>query len=78
MKQIWAELNKTRETYEKCVENLEKNEKELTEILVAMRSCDLIEIDVKTTIEMLVKGMEPMRRVKGHWEKMVRFFQMLW
>ncbi|KAI7806329.1 hypothetical protein IRJ41_004164 [Triplophysa rosa] len=77
IEQSRAQLNKTRETYEKCVENLEKNEKELTEILVAMRNCDLKEIDFKTTIEMLVKGMDAMGRVKEQWEKMVRFFQMV-
>ncbi|KAI7806860.1 hypothetical protein IRJ41_013118 [Triplophysa rosa] len=77
IEQIRAQLNKPRETYEKCVENLERNEKELTEILVAMRNCDLKEIDFKTTIEMLVKGMDAMGRVKEQWEKMVRFFQMV-
>ncbi|XP_016117239.1 uncharacterized protein [Sinocyclocheilus grahami] len=72
-----AQLNKTRETYDKCVENLQNNEKELTEILVAMRNCKLKEIDFNTTIEMLVKGMDAMGRVKEQWEKMVHFFQMV-
>ncbi|KAL0172470.1 hypothetical protein M9458_032781 [Cirrhinus mrigala] len=72
-----AQLNKTRETYEKCVENLENNQKELTEVLVTMRNCELKEIDFKTTIEMLVKGMDAMGRVKEQWEKMVHFFQMV-
>ncbi|XP_050986578.1 uncharacterized protein LOC127178012 [Labeo rohita] len=72
-----AQLNKARETYEKCVENLEKNQKELTEVLVTMRNCQLKEIDFKTTIEMLVKGMDAMGRVKEQWEKMVHFFQMV-
>lgn len=72
-----AQLNKTRETYEKCVENMEKNQKELTEILITLRSCEVKEIDFKTTIEMLVKGMDAMGRVKEQWEKMVRFFQMV-
>ncbi|XP_073703929.1 uncharacterized protein [Garra rufa] len=72
-----AQLNKTRETYEKCKENLENNQKELTEILVTMRNCELKEIDFKTTIEMLVKGMDAMGRVKEQWEKMVHFFQMV-
>ncbi|XP_056331108.1 uncharacterized protein LOC130243083 [Danio aesculapii] len=75
--QTQAQLNKTRETYEKCVENLENNQKELTEILITMRNCDLKEIDFKTTIEMLAKGMDAMGRVKEQWEKMVHFFQMV-
>ncbi|KAL0152306.1 hypothetical protein M9458_052029 [Cirrhinus mrigala] len=72
-----AQLNHTRENYKKCLENLEKNQKELTEILVTMRNCELKEIDFKTTIEMLVKGMDAMGRVKVQWEKMVHFFQMV-
>ncbi|KAI2655432.1 hypothetical protein ROHU_005725 [Labeo rohita] len=77
IEQTRAQMNKTRETYEKCVENLEKNQKELTEILISMRNCQLKEIDFKTTKEMLVKGMDAMGRVKEQWEKMVRFFQMV-
>ncbi|KAI7789373.1 uncharacterized protein LOC130550271 [Triplophysa rosa] len=77
IEQTRAQMNKTRESYEKCVENLEINQKELTEILVTMRNCDLKTIDFKTTINMLVKGMEAMGRVKVQWEKMVHFFQMV-
>ncbi|KAL0172454.1 hypothetical protein M9458_032765 [Cirrhinus mrigala] len=77
IEQSRAQLNHTRENYEKCLENLEKNQKELTEILVTMRNCELKEIDFKTTIEMLVKGMDAMGRVKVQWEKMVHFFQMV-
>ncbi len=72
-----AQLNKTRETYDKYVENLENNQKELTEILVTMRNCQLKEIDFNTTMNMLVKGMDAMGRVKEQWEKMVHFFQMV-
>ncbi|XP_059422997.1 uncharacterized protein LOC132157713 [Carassius carassius] len=71
IEQTRAQLNKTRETYEKCLENLEKNQKELTEILVTMRNCELKKIDFNTTIKMLVKGMDAMGRVKEQWEKMV-------
>ncbi|XP_058603946.1 uncharacterized protein LOC131522455 [Onychostoma macrolepis] len=77
IEQNQAQLNKTRETYEKCVENLENNQKELTEILVTMRNCQLKEIDFNTTVEMLVKGMDAMGRVQEQWKKMVHFFQMV-
>ncbi|XP_030641256.1 uncharacterized protein LOC115821585 [Chanos chanos] len=77
IEQTRAQLDKTRETYEKCVENMEKNQKELTDILITMRKCEVKEIDFNTTIEMLVKGMDAMGRVKEQWEKMVRFFQMV-
>lgn len=77
IEQTRAQLNSTRQTYEKFLENLEKNQKELTEILVTMRNCKLKEINFKTTIEMLFKGMDAMVRVKEQWEKMVHFFQMV-
>ncbi|KAK2864859.1 hypothetical protein Q7C36_004013 [Tachysurus vachellii] len=77
IEQSRAQLNKTREIYEKSVENMEKNQKELTDILITMRKCEIKEIDFNTTIKMLVKGMDAMGRVKEQWEKMVRFFQMV-
>ncbi|KAK2864866.1 hypothetical protein Q7C36_004020 [Tachysurus vachellii] len=77
IEQSRTQLDKTREMYEKSVENMEKNQKELTDILITMRSCKIKEIDFNTTIEMLVKGMDAMGRVKEQWEKMVRFFQMV-
>ncbi|XP_030641532.1 uncharacterized protein LOC115821880 [Chanos chanos] len=77
IEQTRAQLDKTREMYEKCVENMEKNQKELTDILVTMRNCEIKEIDFNTIIEMLVKGMDAMGKVKEQWEKMVHFFQMV-
>ncbi|MCI4395233.1 hypothetical protein PGIGA_G00177890 [Pangasianodon gigas] len=77
IEQSRAQLDKTREIYEKSVENMEKNQNELTEILITMRNCEVKEIDFNTTIQMLVKGMDAMGRVKEQWEKMVRFFQMV-
>ncbi|KAI4885605.1 hypothetical protein NFI96_005382 [Prochilodus magdalenae] len=77
IEQSRAQLDKTRDVYEKSVEKMEKNQKELTDILITMRNCELKEIDFNTTIQMLVKGMDAMGRVKEQWEKMVRFFQMV-
>ncbi|XP_062842942.1 uncharacterized protein LOC134301931 [Trichomycterus rosablanca] len=77
IEQSRAQLNKTRETYDKSMDTMKKNQKELTEILVTMRNCEVKEIDFYTTIKMLVKGMDAMGRVKEQWEKMVRFFQMV-
>ena len=71
------QLKHTRETYQKSVENMEKNEKELTEILCEMQQCNIKEVDFDTTIKMLVKGLDAMGRVKEQWEKMVLFFQMV-
>ncbi|XP_036421526.1 uncharacterized protein LOC118805031 [Colossoma macropomum] len=77
VEQSRAQLDNIRELYEKSVENMEENQKELTEILITMRNCEVKEIDFNTTIQMLIKGMDAMGRVKEQWEKMVRFFQMV-
>ncbi|XP_041087304.1 uncharacterized protein LOC121301771 [Polyodon spathula] len=77
IEQSRAQLEQVQEMYQKSVENLEKNNKELSEILVTMRSCEIKEIDFKTTVKMLVKGLDAMGQVKEQWEKMVRFFQMI-
>ncbi|XP_018613477.2 centrosomal protein of 290 kDa-like isoform X1 [Scleropages formosus] len=77
IEQSRAQLEKMREAQKQSLENLEKNQKELTEILITLRSCEVKEIDFTTTIKMLVKGLDAMGRVKEQWEKMVRFFQMI-
>ena len=77
IEQSREQLKQTRDSYEKCVENMEKNQKELTDVLVEMQNCKIKEIDFNTTIKMLVKGLDAMGRVKEQWEKMVRFFQMV-
>ncbi|GLD65578.1 uncharacterized protein AKAME5_001703500 [Lates japonicus] len=74
---IAIQLKQVRQSYEKCVENMEKNQKELTDILVEMQNCKIKEVDFKTKIKMLVKGLDAMGRVKEQWEKMVLFFQMV-
>ncbi|XP_033858446.3 uncharacterized protein LOC117401739 [Acipenser ruthenus] len=77
IEQSRAQLEKVQEMYQKSMENLEKNNKELSDILVTMRSCEIKEIDFNTTVKMLVKGLDAMGRVKEQWEKMVLFFQMI-
>ncbi|RVE59351.1 hypothetical protein OJAV_G00187460 [Oryzias javanicus] len=77
IEQSREQLKQSREEYNKAVDRMEKNKKELTEILVEMQNCKIEEIDFDTTIKMLVKGMDAMGRVKEQWEKMVRFFQMV-
>ncbi|XP_028660216.2 uncharacterized protein LOC114653834 [Erpetoichthys calabaricus] len=77
IEQSKAQLQQVQDMYQKSMENLEKNNKELTEILVTMHSCQVKEIDFDTTVKMLVKGLDAMGRVKEQWEKMVHFFQMI-
>ncbi|KAL7826680.1 hypothetical protein AOLI_G00318890 [Acnodon oligacanthus] len=77
IEQSRAQLNNIRELFKKSEEKMEKNQKELTEILNAIRNCEVKEVDFKTTIQMLVKGMDSMARVKEQWEKMVLLLQMM-
>ncbi|RVE64395.1 hypothetical protein OJAV_G00125530 [Oryzias javanicus] len=77
IEQSREQLKQTRESYEKFVQNMEQNQRELTAILSEMQNCNIKEIDFETTIKNLVKGMDAMGRVKEQWEKMVRFFQMV-
>ncbi|XP_004080235.1 early endosome antigen 1-like [Oryzias latipes] len=77
IEQSREQLKQCREEYNKALERMEGNKKELTDILVDMQNCNVKEIDFDTTIKMLIKGMDAMGRVKEQWEKMVRFFQMV-
>ncbi|XP_048863850.1 uncharacterized protein LOC125738693 [Brienomyrus brachyistius] len=77
IEQSRAQLDNAKEMQQQSLENLEKNQKELREILVTLRNCEVKEIDFNTTIKMLVKGLDAMGRVKEQWEKMIRFFQMI-
>ncbi|XP_049329878.1 uncharacterized protein LOC111190731 [Astyanax mexicanus] len=77
IEQSRAQLKETRGFYERSVENMEKNQKELTELLISMRNCGVKEIDFNTIMQMLVKGMDAMGRVKEQWEKMVQLFSMV-
>uniref|UniRef100_A0A3B3IIJ9 Uncharacterized protein n=1 Tax=Oryzias latipes TaxID=8090 RepID=A0A3B3IIJ9_ORYLA len=77
IEQSREQLKQCREEYNKAVERMERNQKELTDILVDMQNCNIKEIEFDTTIKMLVRGMDAMGRVKEQWEKMVRFFQMV-
>ncbi|XP_061108252.1 uncharacterized protein LOC133135340 [Conger conger] len=77
IEQSRAQLDKVRDIYEKNAENMEKNRKEMTEILVTMRNCEVKEIDFTTTIRILSEGLRAMGKVKEQWQKLVRFFQMV-
>ncbi|XP_072566045.1 uncharacterized protein [Paramormyrops kingsleyae] len=77
IEQSRAQLETMRQNQKQSLDNLEKNEKELTDILVILQSCKVKEIDFNTTINMLAKGLDAMGRVKEQWEKMIRFFQMI-
>ncbi|XP_024141364.1 intracellular protein transport protein USO1-like [Oryzias melastigma] len=77
IEQSREQLKQCREEYNKSVERMERNKKELDDILVEMQNCNFKKIEFDTAIKMLVKGMDAMGRVKEQWEKMVLFFQMV-
>ncbi|KAL2091998.1 hypothetical protein ACEWY4_011796 [Coilia grayii] len=77
IEQTRAQMEKARQSQEKCVEKMENNEKELAEVLSCMRKCNIEEIDFNTTIKILIKGMDAMGRVQAQWQKMIHFFEMV-
>ncbi|XP_028845939.1 uncharacterized protein LOC114796157 [Denticeps clupeoides] len=77
IEQSQQQLQQIRQLYEKRLEDMKTNEKELTDVLIEMQNCKIKEIDFDKTIKMLVKGLDAMGRVKEQWKKMVLFFQMV-
>ncbi|XP_030646402.1 uncharacterized protein LOC115826660 [Chanos chanos] len=77
IEQSKAQLDRVTKMYQQSEEYYEKNEKELNEILVTMQSLCHKEIDFNKKIEILVKGMDAMGKVKEQWEKIVCLFQMV-
>ncbi|XP_032882291.1 uncharacterized protein LOC116976508 [Amblyraja radiata] len=72
-----AQLRASQEMYEKSFENIMENNKELQQVLETLKRCNVQEIDFNTTVEMLLKGLDALGRVKEQWGKMVLFFTMM-
>ncbi|XP_078530730.1 uncharacterized protein LOC144817788 [Lissotriton helveticus] len=77
VEQATIQLKNTQEMYKESFEKVQKENKELTTILVEMKSYSLKEIDFETAKKMLIKGLDCLGRVKKQWEKMILFFQMV-
>ncbi|KAJ1212888.1 hypothetical protein NDU88_000531 [Pleurodeles waltl] len=77
VEQARLQLNNTQVMYMKTFENLKKENRILTEILVEMRSHKLDKIDFDTAKNMLIKGLDALSKLKEQWEKMIYFFQMI-
>ncbi|XP_078413637.1 uncharacterized protein LOC144689976 isoform X2 [Cetorhinus maximus] len=77
VEQSSAQLRTSQEMYEKSFENMKKSNKELEEILETLRNCEVQEINFDKTVEMLLKGLDALGRVKEQWGKMVLFFTMM-
>lgn len=70
-------LETARQMYNKATDRYEKNQEELVDILATLKKCNVKEIDFKTTLEILAKGLKALGKVKEQWEKMVSFFQIV-
>ncbi|GCB78813.1 uncharacterized protein [Scyliorhinus torazame] len=77
VEQSSAQLRASQQMYEKSFENMKETNKELEEVLETLRKCKAKEIDFDKTVEMLLKGLEALGRVKEQWGKMVLFFTMM-
>ncbi|XP_067881679.1 uncharacterized protein [Heterodontus francisci] len=72
-----AHLDSTRAEYEKSFQNMKQSNKELDDILIMMRKCQVVKIDFDTTLKMLAQGLDALGRVREQWTKMIHFFQMV-
>ncbi|KAL2102285.1 hypothetical protein ACEWY4_001453 [Coilia grayii] len=70
-------LDTARNMYSTAMDRLEKTKQEMTDILTVLASCDVQQIDFKTTLEFLGLGLKALANVKEQWEKMVHFFQVV-
>ncbi|XP_051868634.1 uncharacterized protein LOC127568666 isoform X2 [Pristis pectinata] len=77
VEQTSAQLRAAQEMYEKSFENIKKNNEELQQILETLKSCNIKEIDFDKTVQMLLKGLDALGRVKEQWGKVVLFFTMM-
>ncbi|XP_078085499.1 uncharacterized protein LOC144504276 [Mustelus asterias] len=77
VEQSSALLRSSQEMYERSFEDMKKSNKELEDVLETLRNCEIHEIDFDKTVEMLLKGLDALGRVKEQWGKMVQFFIMM-
>uniref|UniRef100_W5MUG0 Uncharacterized protein n=1 Tax=Lepisosteus oculatus TaxID=7918 RepID=W5MUG0_LEPOC len=76
IEQNCAQLDQAQNMFQKILDNLGNYHKDLSEILTTDSSFEMKEIDLKTMIKMLMKGLDAMGKVKEQWE-MVHLFQMI-
>ncbi|XP_067833653.1 myosin-2 heavy chain-like isoform X1 [Heptranchias perlo] len=72
-----AHLDSTRAEYERSFQELKQSNKELDEILIMMRRCQVTEMDFNATLKMLAQGLDALGRVREQWTKMICFFEMV-
>uniref|UniRef100_UPI00398F229B uncharacterized protein n=1 Tax=Pristiophorus japonicus TaxID=55135 RepID=UPI00398F229B len=72
-----AHLASTRAEYERSFQDLKHSNKELDQILTAMRKCQVTKLDFDTTLKMLAQGLSALGRVREQWTKMIHFFEMV-
>ncbi|KAJ1212914.1 hypothetical protein NDU88_000557 [Pleurodeles waltl] len=77
VEQARLQLNNTQVMYMETFENLKKENRKLTEILVEMRRHKLDKIDFGSAKNLLIKGLDALAKLKEQWEKMTCFFQMI-
>ncbi|XP_072371533.1 uncharacterized protein [Scyliorhinus torazame] len=72
-----AHLDSTRAEYERSFQSMKETNKELDEILIMMRKCQVTKVDFDTKLKMLAQGLDALARVREQWTKMIHFFQMI-
>ena len=70
-------LKDTRRAYEKSCDDVERQTKEVTNLLAEMKELDLKKIDMEKIRQTLVRGIHALGELREQWGKLVEFFQML-
>ena len=72
-----AQLDSTKERYDKSCDNLIENTEKLGKIIAAISKLDIHKIDFQQIRETLIKGIRALGELREQWTKLVRFFQMM-
>ena len=72
-----AQLDSTKERYDKACDNLIENTEKLGKIIADIAKLDIHKIDFQQIRETLIKGIRALGELREQWTKLVRFFQMM-
>ncbi|KAL7986339.1 hypothetical protein Chor_011505 [Crotalus horridus] len=76
--EILEMLKMSQDEYHKSFDNLIRQNKDWLDVLNEIREWEAKQNDFERAKNVLIKGLDAMGQVKEQWEKMVRFFQMIY
>ena len=77
MQQTSAQLDSTREMYDKSCDRMMEASQKLGEIIADIKKLNIQEINFEQIRETLMKGIRALGELREQWDKLVSFFQMM-